>query len=169
MFGVTPVCGGLCADCRSWKCNRIATASLADCVKLMSIFVFTKFISYRVASFRKPQNGILLVLNTYKTAAASSASFNHHTGRCLRHLSDAIVSAMQYCPLRTLLHMQSCPGLCKNRPADMYMTVRVCVLVSEWHALNLRIIRSMNIHVFYDCSEYQTADRTFRMSFMTCT
>ena len=31
-------------------------------------------------------------------------------------VSDAVVSAMQYCPLRTLLYMQSCPGLCKNRP-----------------------------------------------------
>jgi hypothetical protein len=35
-----------------------------------------------------------------------------------------VSDAMQYCPLRTLLHMQSCPGLCKNRMADMYMTVR---------------------------------------------
>ena len=39
-------------------------------------------------------------------------------------VSDAIVSAMQYCPLRTLLHMQSCPGLCKNLPVAMYMNVR---------------------------------------------
>ena len=67
----------------------------------------------------------------------------------LKHVpvSDAIVSAIQYCPLRTLLHMQSGPGLCKNRPVDMYigghvhewtctwvdmyMTVYVCARVSE--------------------------------------
>ena len=31
-----------------------------------------------------------------------------------------------YNPLRTLLHMQSCPGLCKNRPVGMYMTEHSC-------------------------------------------
>ena len=56
--------------------------------------------------------------------------------RLQRPLSDAIVSAMQYCRLRTLLHMQSCPGLCKNRPVNMYTTgqcatVHVCARVSE--------------------------------------
>ena len=75
---------------------------------------------------------------------------------------------MQHCPLRTLLHMQSCPGLCKNRPVKMYMTVyvHVCACV-RMHALNLRMC-SMNIHVFYDCSEYPNG-RTFPMSFMTFT
>ena len=36
-------------------------------------------------------------------------------------MSGAIVCAMQYCPLLTLMHnfMQSCPGLCKNRPVDI--------------------------------------------------
>ena len=55
--------------------------------------------------------------------------------------SDAIVSAIQYCQLRTLLHMQSCPVLCKNRPADMYMTV--CARVSE------RACTEPTYHVFF--------------------
>ena len=65
---------------------------------------------------------------------------------------DAIVSDMQYCPIRTLLHMQSCPELCKNRPVDMYMTVHDCMCARKEaivHALNLRIC-SMNIHVLHD-------------------
>ena len=45
-------------------------------------------------------------------------------------MSHAIVSAMQYSPLWTLLQMQLCPGLCIN------LTVHVCACVSE-RALNL--------------------------------
>lgn len=47
-------------------------------------------------------------------------------------LPDAIVFAMQYCPLLIQLHMQSCMGLCKNLLADMYLTVlHVCARVSK--------------------------------------
>jgi hypothetical protein len=73
-----------------------------------------------------------------------SRSWRRQFGYGQEPLSDAIVSTMHYCPLRTLLHMQSCPGLCKNRLEDMCMTVHVCASV---HARNLRIC-SMIIHVF---------------------
>ena len=64
-------------------------------------------------------------------------------------VSDAIVSAMQYCPLRTLLHMHSSGGhvhdcTCARKRACMNWTY-VCIC-------------SMNIHVFYDCREHPTAE-----------
>ena len=60
-------------------------------------------------------------------------------------VSDAIVSAMQYCPLRILLHMQSCPGrvrgYAKTCSVNMYMTVmcarkRACMHWTYIHAAN---------------------------------
>ena len=65
--------------------------------------------------------------------------------------SDAIVSAMQYCPLQTLLHMQSCPELCKNR-----LSVQVCACKRA--CMHWTYVCSMNIHLFYDCREYPTAE-----------
>ena len=49
-------------------------------------------------------------------------------------MSDATVSAMQYCPLRKLLHMQSCPGLCKNRTCKCCARKRACMHWTYRHA-----------------------------------
>ena len=84
----------------------------------------------------------------------------------LEPVSDATVSTMQYCPLRTLLHMQSCPGLCKNRPVDMYMTFFMC-------ARKRACIYWTYTYVHHEYSRiFMIAlpnGRTFPMSFMTCT
>ena len=70
---------------------------------------------------------------------------------------------MQCCPLRRLLHiMQSCPGLCKNRPADMYVTVRV----SERACTEPTY--SMNIHVFYDCSGWPNISHVIHDMHLAC-
>ena len=86
-----------------------------------------------------------------------------------RRVSDAAVSAMQYRPLRTLLHMQTCPGLCKNRPADMYMTEHICARVSE-----RACTEPMYNFVPHEYSrilwlQLIPKGRTFPRSFMTCT
>ena len=90
----------------------------------------------------KNSTGLPSCLALYQTATLKLeiSSWHHTPYRTLNHqntlicsqpVPDAIVSAMQYCPLRTCLYMQSCPGLCKNRLVDMWMTVHVCPRISE--------------------------------------
>ena len=65
-----------------------------------------------------------LVSEQYVTGAYKSVPQYYTCVRCncVRHAKSAP---------DTFAYMQSCPGLCKNRPVDMYMTVHVCARVSE--------------------------------------
>ena len=64
-----------------------------------------------------------------------------------RGVSDANVSAMQYCP----------PGLCKNCPVDMNMTVHVFARLSKRECTQATYYAAW-IFTHYDCSEYPTAE-----------
>ena len=93
---------------------------------------------------------------------------------------------MQHCPLRTLLHMQSCP-LCKNRPVDMYLTVHLhvhvhvymctCMCARKRACMHTEPTCSMNIYIILDgfqgdtriyCTRYDNLHSSSRKKAIQC-